>query len=235
MQGLLKDQLQDVFERLGIGGIVEVPDASKPFRHVFFNAHADHKRLDHNAFGLQSSTHCAGVFIASFNAVGDEDDHIASWGIGEIRRRLLQGPCDWRGPLCPNPTKGLLDDQVVGVAEGHHQFCVVAILLAWHVLGAMSVHPQSQLQLLAVVELFEGLAQQVGGRFNFPTSTPKRIHAVRGVEDKQNARGQIFAFSLDFAAPVPGFVMHTASNMTIEVKALQVGNRGEDMGDRKDQ
>ncbi len=37
------------------------------------------------------------------------------------------------------------------------------------------------------------------------------------------------------AAPVPGFVMHTASNMTMEVKALQVENRGEDMGDRKDQ
>ena len=29
--------------------------------------------------------------------------------------------------------------------------------------------------------------------------------------------------------------MHTASNMTMEVKALQVENRGEDMGDRKDQ
>ena len=29
--------------------------------------------------------------------------------------------------------------------------------------------------------------------------------------------------------------MHTASNMTIEVKALRVENRGKDMGDRKDQ
>ena len=61
----------------------------------------------------------------------------------------------------------------------------------------MSVNPKPQLQLLAVVKLLEGLAQQVGGRFNFPTSTPKRIHAVRSVEDEQNARGQVFAFSLD--------------------------------------
>ena len=37
------------------------------------------------------------------------------------------------------------------------------------------------------------------------------------------------------AAQGPGFVMHTVSNMTMKVKALQVENRGEDMGDRKDQ
>ena len=57
VQSLFKDELKDMLERLGIGGIVKVPNALKTGGPFVFNAHANHKRLDHDSLVLQSATH----------------------------------------------------------------------------------------------------------------------------------------------------------------------------------
>ena len=114
VQGLFKHQLQDVLERDWVRSIVKIPNAFQFAHHVLVDAHADDKRLDHNALGLQGTADCAWVFVACLNAVCDEDDDISSFVVGKIIRRHFKRPSNGRGALSPDSAEGLLDDEVVG-------------------------------------------------------------------------------------------------------------------------
>ena len=199
VQGLLQHKLQHVLKRHRVGRIVEIANAPKSFGHVFLNAHADDKGFHHNAFGLQGATHGTGIFIASFDAVRDEDDHVATWRVGKIVRGLFERPGNRRGALCTDASEGLFDDEVVRPSEGHHELGVVAILVAGNVLRSVPIDAKPQFELVPLVEFLECFAEEVGRGFNFSMPTPKRIHAVGGIKDEENACGKRFALDLDLA------------------------------------
>ena len=199
VHGLLQHKLKHVFKRHRVGRIVEVANAPKSFGHVFLNAHANDKGFDHDAFGLQSATYGTGIFVAGLNAVGDEDDDVASRRVGKIVRGLFERPGNGRGALCTDASEGLFDDEVVRLCEGHHELGVVAILIAGNVLRSVPIDAKPQFELVPLVEFLECLAEEVGRGFNFAMPTPKRIHAVGGIKDEEDACGKRFALDLDLA------------------------------------
>ena len=82
----------------------------------------------------------------------------------------------------------------------------------------MAIHPQPELKSVAVVQFFEGLTEEVGRRFNFSASTPKSVHAVGGVEHKQNARGDVLALSLHLRAQRHGHKRHQGHGISNPTK-----------------
>ena len=186
---MLQHKLQHVLKRHRVRRIVEIADAPKSFGHVFLNAHADDKGLHHDAFGLQGAAHGTGIFVASLDAVRDEDDHVATRRVGKIVRGLFERAGNRCGALCTDAPEGLFDDEVVRPAKGHHEFRVVAILIAGNVLRAVPINAKPQFELVPLVEFLECFAEEVGRGFNFSMATPKRIHAVGGIEYEEDARG----------------------------------------------
>ena len=181
-----------MFKRLRICRVVKVADAIQALCHQVVHAHADDKRLERDALGLKRPGHRTRIFVASFDAVGDEHNHVSAWRFGKIRRRQFQRTGNGGGALGPDSRQGLLDDEVVEAGKRNHQFGVVAILLPWHVLGAVTVHTEPELQLVALVQPLERFAQEPCGGLDLAVPAPKGVHAVRCVKHEQDPRGQRF-------------------------------------------
>ena len=192
VHGLFKHQLQDMLKSLGVCCVVKIADAIQAFCHQIVHAHADDKRLERDALGLKRPGHRTWIFVASFDAVGDEHNHVSARRFGKILRRQFQRAGDGGGALSPDSRQGLLDDEVVEAGKRNHQFGVVAVLLSWHVLGAVSVHPEPKLQFVALVQSLERFAQEPCGGLNLAVPAPKSVHAVRCVKPEQDSRGQRF-------------------------------------------
>ena len=181
-----------MFKSLGVCRVVKIADAIQALCHQVVHAHADDKRLERDAFGLERPGHRTRIFVASFDAIGDEHNDVSARGFGKILRRQFQGPGDGGGALGPDSRQGLLDDEVVEAGKRNHQFGVVAILLPWHMLGAVSVHAESEFQFVALVQPLERFTQEPCGCLNLSVPAPIGVHAVRRVKHEQNPRGQRF-------------------------------------------
>ena len=77
VEGLCHHHLEHMFEEFRCARIEVVAHALKRVLLGVVQPDTDHEWLQGDALGLQGTAHGAGVFIARFDPIGDEDDHVA--------------------------------------------------------------------------------------------------------------------------------------------------------------
>ena len=154
--------------------------------HVFVDAHPNDEGFDQNAFRLEGTTDRTWVFVASFNAISDEDDHIPARHVGKVVSGFFKGACNGCRSSCLDSPQAAASMILGSLAPKgttsfvSSQFCV---------LGCAWFHghtPEVRVPIRRWVGVPQGLANSLVAVSIFALSTPKGIHAVGRVKHKQN-------------------------------------------------